>query len=51
MNTSTVDSQVGAKSVEFDGDLLRLYLTNGRAVMLPFEQIPWNRFSSALLSL
>lgn len=44
MNTLVIGSQVGAKGVQFDGNLLRLYLTDGRAVMLPFEQIPWLRW-------
>lgn len=44
MNTLAVGSQVGAKSVQFDGNLLRLSLTDGRVVMLPFEQIPWLRW-------
>jgi len=45
MNTSVVAvSQVGAKSIQFEGDLLRVYLTDGRAVVLPFEQIPWLRW-------
>lgn len=45
MNTSVVaGSQVEAKSIEFEGNLLHVYLTDGRAVVLPFEQIPWLRW-------
>ncbi|MEZ4727650.1 MAG: DUF2442 domain-containing protein [Caldilineaceae bacterium] len=45
MNTSVMaESQVGAEGIESEGDLLRVYLTDGRAVVLPFEQIPWLRW-------
>lgn len=45
MITSAVTaSQVGAKSVEFEGSTLRLYLTDGRAIILPYRQIPWLRW-------
>ncbi|MFZ4659726.1 MAG: DUF2442 domain-containing protein [Caldilineaceae bacterium] len=45
MITSAVTtSQVGAKGVQFEGNTLRLYLTDGRAISLPYKQIPWLRW-------
>lgn len=45
MITSVVTTnQVGAKSVEFEGNTLHLYLTDGRAIILPYQQIPWLRW-------
>ena len=45
MNISAVAvSQIGAKSVQFEGNLLRIGLTDGRAIVLPFEQVSWLRW-------
>ena len=45
MNTlAAAIEQVGASSVRFEGEYLHLYLTDGRAIFLPFAQIPWLRW-------
>ena len=45
MITSAVTtSLVGAKGVQFEGNTLHLYLTDGRAISLPYQQIPWLRW-------
>jgi len=45
MNTlAAAIEQVGASSVRFEGAYLHLYLTDGRAIFLPFAQIPWLRW-------
>ena len=36
-----VTLEVGAQNLEFEGDQLVLYLTDGRAVILPLMQIDW----------
>lgn len=45
MNTLAVAvDQVGAQRVDFEGNALHLHLTDGRTILLPFEQIPWLRW-------
>lgn len=36
-----VTLEVGAQNLEFKGDQLVLYLTDGRVVILPLTQIDW----------
>jgi hypothetical protein len=36
-----VTLEVGAQRLEFEGDQLILYLTDGRAVILPLTHIDW----------
>ena len=45
MNTLVaVDNQVGAKAIQFEDDILRLFLTDNRIILLPFAQVPWLRW-------
>jgi hypothetical protein len=40
-STNNVDTQVQAKSLRFENNILRILLSDGREVSLPIDRIDW----------
>jgi len=40
-SASNIDTQVQAKSVRFEGNILHILLSDGREISLPIDQMDW----------
>lgn len=43
-STSNIDTQVRAKELRFDGNILRILLSDGREISLSIEHMSWLRW-------
>lgn len=43
-SASNIDTQVQAKSVSFEGNILHVLLSDGREINLPIDQMDWLRW-------
>ena len=45
-STISIDTQVQAKGLRFDGNILHIFLSDGREISLPIDQLDWLKWLS-----